>query len=194
MNEILRYLMIFIVYFMYFLLLIIVFKLIFQGVVKTAHSNWSTLLDGCNYSSQEFYRRLKEELQSQGIKNVQAYTVSLREGGLLSSSRLYLRLEWKEYQYDICASPFGKGFFISWWLLYNHSLWKILIAKIPYVGKWLDRMWFPMTYYKVDIASMFMTYCQSSVLKVIDDISKEKGMRSLSEDQRKPMLKDMFKR
>lgn len=181
-------------YFLYGLIVFIILRLIFQAVVKNHHSNWNTLIDGFNYSSEEFYKRLKEELQSHGIKKVRAYFVFLKEGGMFSSRRTYLRVEWKDYQYDICAAPFGKGFFISWWLLYKNSIWQILIAKIPFVGSWLEIKWFPVTYYKADTASMFMTYCQSSVLKVIDDITKDSGIRSLSENQRKPILKDIFKR
>lgn len=194
MNEITYYTMLYGMYFLYGLIAFIIFRLIFKAVIKTPHSNWNTLIDGFNYSSEEFYKRLKVELHSQGIKKISTHFVFLKEGGVFSSRRTYLRVEWKSYQYDICAAPFGKGFFISWWLLYKNSFWQIFIAKIPFIGSWLDRKWFPITYYKIDTASMFMTYAQNSVLKVIDVISKEKGLRSLTENERKPILKDIFKR
>ena len=113
---------------------------------------------------------------------------------MFSSKRRYIRVKWKEYQYDICAAPFGNGFFISWWLLYKNSIGKWLISKIPFVGGWLARILYPITYYKVDTASMFMTYAQSSVLKVLDDITNNKGVRALTESERKPVLNDIFKR
>lgn len=194
MDRILYYITAFAVTILQILFLIVILKMIFGAVVKQHHSNWNHLIDGFNYSSEEFYKRLKEELYSHEIKKVRTYFVFLKEGGMFSARRTYLRVEWKGYQYDICAAPFGKGFFISWWLLYNNSIWKILIAKVPFVGGWLERKWFPITYYKVDSASMFMTYCQSSVLKVIDDITKESGVRSLTKNERKPILKDVFKR
>ena len=100
----------------------------------------------------------------------------------------------KKYQYDICAAPFGDGFFVSWWLLDRASWIQILIRLIPFIGSWLVRKLYPITYYKIDTASMFMTYAQASVLKVIKDITNDKGVRALSEAERKPILNDIFKR
>lgn len=185
------------IYGLYFICGIIAF-IILRGIFKMSillpHSNWNHLLDGFNFSTKEFYERLKKELHSQGIKKVDSYYVLLKMGGIFSARRLYLRVEWKGFRYDICAAPFGKGFFISWWLLYKNSVMKILIAKIPFVGTWLAKKWFPITYYKIDSASMFMTYCQSSVLKVIEDITKESGTRALTEEQKNPLLNNVFTR
>ena len=118
----------------------------------------------------------------------------LKEGNIFSSRRWYLRVTWKEYQYDICAAPFGKGFFLSWWLLYKNSLLQILILKIPFIGFWLQKKLFPTTYYKIDTASMFMSYAQQSVLNVLDNIATTKGIRMLNTDERKPILNSVFKR
>tara|TARA_R110002072_G_scaffold260722_15_gene419351 strand:- start:388 stop:786 length:399 start_codon:yes stop_codon:yes gene_type:complete len=131
---------------------------------------------------------------SHGISGISAESVSLFEGNIFSARRRYIRIMWKDYQYDICAAPFGDGFFISWWLLYKNPLGKIIFSKIPFIGNWMVRNFYPITYYKIDTASMFMTFAQTAVLKVIDDITKEKGIRSLSEAQRKPILNDIFKR
>ena len=65
---------------------------------------------------------------------------------------------------------------------------------LPFVGNYLAHAFFPITYYSIDTSSMFLTYAQSSVLKVIDDITNEKGVRSLTESERKPIMKDIFKR
>lgn len=194
MQEVLYYLIVYGMYFVYALILFILLRIIFRAVVKKHHSNWNHLIDEFNFSSEEFYKRLKEQLQSHGIKKVRIRFVFLKEGGTFSASRMYLRVEWKSYQYDLCAAPFGKGFFISWWLLYNHSIWEVLIAKVPFVGEWLRHKWFPVTYYKVDSASMFMTYCHQSVLKVIDEITDDSGVRAMSEGERKPILSNIFKR
>ncbi|MGJ8665144.1 MAG: hypothetical protein ACSHW7_02160 [Patiriisocius sp.] len=194
MNEVLYYITIYGMYLLYALILFLVLKFIFSSLFKNYHSNWNTLIDDFNFSSQEFYKLLKVELHNQGITRIKIQNVSLKEGNAFSSNRTYLRATWKEYQYDICAAPFGNGFFISWWLLYKNSIGQLLVSKIPFVGGWLARKLYPVTYYKVDTASMFMTYAQSAVLKVIDDITNQKGIRALSEAQRKPILNDIFKR
>ena len=172
----------------------LLFYIIFTKSKKEYHSNWNTLIDNFDFSTEEFYKHFKKELLSHGVSGITTSSVSLHEGSLLSSRRRYIRVSWKDYQYDICAAPFGEGFFISWWLLNKTSLLKILLTRIPYVGEWFVRRIYPITYYKIDTASMFMTYCQSSVLKVIDNITNDSGIRSLTENERKPILKDVFKR
>src|SRR2546425_2752428 len=42
--------------------------------------------------------------------------VEWSEGGIFSAKREYLRIERKELIFDICGAPFGRGFFVSWWL------------------------------------------------------------------------------
>ena len=53
----------------------------------------------------------------------------------------------------------------------------------------LHKKLYPVTYYRIDTASMFMSYAQSSVLKIIDEITNNKGTRALTENERKPVLK-----
>jgi hypothetical protein len=195
MNEFTLYLIGYGMYAVCGIVAFLVLKSIFNKAFESYHSRWNILLDSFSFSTQEFYSLLKYDLKSQGIKALEITMVSLKEGNAFSSKRLYLRVSWKEYQYDICAAPFGKkGFFISWWLLYKTSIGQIIISKIPFIGKWLERKLFPITFYKVDTASMFMTYAQASVLRVIDTISKEHGVRVLTEAERRPVLQDIFKR
>lgn len=169
-----------------------VIKGLLRSTFKKHHSHWNTLLDNFSFSTQEFYNLLKEDLQGQGIKAVVIDRISLKEGNAFSLKRSYLRVTWKDYQYDICAASFGKGFFISWWLLYKVSVGQIVIARIPFIGKWLEQKLYPITYYKVDTASMFMTYAQASVLRVIKAISDKGGVRALSESEKKPILNNIF--
>lgn len=171
-----------------------VILIIFYRIHKQYHSNWNVLIDNLQFSTQEFYDLLKKELHSNNIKSIDAYTISLPEGGIGSPKRRYLEVEWKNYKYHICGAPFGKGFFVSWWLFRTGSVAQIMISKIPVIGLWLSRQLYRETYYKTDTASMFMTYCHKSVQKVIDTIIKEKGLRAMSEDQRKPVLNNIFNR
>ena len=193
MNTIINYVSEFGLIVLVVLILFFTIKSLISQILKNHHSNWNTLLDGFNFSTQEFYTLLREELKNQSINNLNINDVSLKEGSFFSRRRRYLRIKWKEYQYDMCAAPFGKGFFISWWLLYKYSIVAIIISKIPFIGKWLVEKWYPITYYKVDTASMFMTYCHNAVLNVIDTITKESGIR-ISEQQKRPVLQDIFTR
>ena len=132
-------------------------------------------------------------MASHEIKGLTFKKVSLKTGNIVSSKRLYMRVKWQDYHYDLCFAPFGDGCFVSWWLIFEVSSEEEFISRIPFIGEWLRRSFFRLTYYKIDSASMFMTYAQRSVLAVIDEITKEMGVR-LTEDQRKPILNNIFSR
>jgi len=173
------------------IILIVVY--IFRLTRKDYHSNWAQLLPNFKFSTKEFYQLVKAEMSNHGISDLSFEEVSLKTGNIFSSYRLYLRVSWGEYFYDLCFAPFGDGCFVSWWLIFETSETEIFLSKIPIVGDLLIKVFYRKTYYKVDSASMFMTYAQHSVLKVIDEITKETGFR-LTEDQRIPKLNDLFKR
>lgn len=193
MDETLFYVMQYGMYVLYAIILFFILKTIFTKKRKDHHSNWNTLVDKFSFSSQEFYKLLREELNDHGITGMKISNARLKEGNMFSSRRLYLRVEWKEYQYDMCAAPFADGFFLSWWLLFKTSVGQMITARIPFIGFWLVKKWYPVTYYKVDTASMFMSYCHQSVLNVLDEITKDSGVR-VNDTERKPTLKDFFKR
>lgn len=157
------------------------------------HSHWAQLLSGFKFSTREFYKLLKEEMQNHDIHDVSFEEVSLKTGSIFSSERLYLRVKWQDFRYDLCFAPFGDGCFVSWWLIYETSEIEVIISKIPFIGSWLRYAFYRPTYYKIDTASMFMTYSQKAVLSVIDVITKDTGIR-LSEFERKPILRDIFHR
>tara|TARA_R110002051_G_scaffold2660_1_gene14257 strand:- start:4860 stop:5465 length:606 start_codon:yes stop_codon:yes gene_type:complete len=179
--------------YIYIIVVIFILYLILSRTKKEFHSHWNTLIPEFKFQSKEFYSLLKKEILSKQIHGIRTTNAVLREGGVASSSRLYLRIHWKNYQYDICCAPFGDGLFLSSWLVYKTSIGQILISKIPFIGGYLQRKFYKITYYKIDSASMFMTYCHNALLKVADDITKESGTK-ISKEDRKPILKDIFKR
>jgi hypothetical protein len=73
-------------------------------------------IDNFSTSSLAFYEEVKAGIERRGIPDVSFSTVTWREGGLLSDERIYLRVRRGEVAYDICAAPFGSGFFFFSWL------------------------------------------------------------------------------
>ncbi len=151
-------------------------------------SHWYCLLEGMEHSTKDFYTSLKAAVGSRNIPDIKVTKIYLHEGGALSAKRLYLRIRYKSKRFDICAAPFGNGFFISWWLRETEGC----LANIPYIGPILSVI-NPITYYKMDTTLMFQESIRNSVLEVIDEITKAKGIRSLSQDERKPIMHGMFK-
>ena len=138
-------------------------------------SHWYNLLEGYQGSSNEFYSSLEKAINSRGLEDIKISRVTHKEGGLFSGKREYFQVRFKEYIFDICAAPYGNGFFFSWWLSSKFGIIQYLEAK---------------TFYKADVALMFQESIRMAILEVIDGITKANGLRSLSELERKPILSE----
>jgi hypothetical protein len=158
-------------------------------------SHWNHMVPGMQQSSAEFYGAIDEHLKSQGLDDTKTERVNIAEGGILSAKREYLQVRRKEHVFHICAAPFGSGFFVSWWLGEVESgLWAML-SGIPYIGfifRLLASVAKPTTYYRIDTAMMFQSATHGAVLATLDAVTSAKGMRALSESERKPITRDFF--
>jgi len=162
---------------------------------SNALGHWNHQVDDFQFSSHEFYNKLESALKTSKIEGLETKTVYHHEGiWFVSPKRMYLRVIWKGKIIDICAASFGKGFFFSWWLFEKIMLWEIIIMSFPIIGNLLVNFFNPMTFYRIDTASMFQSYVHTYVLNLIDEITKENNIQGLTEAQRKPMLNDIFKR
>ncbi|MCZ7601625.1 MAG: hypothetical protein M5R37_02100 [Melioribacteraceae bacterium] len=152
-------------------------------------SHWHYLIEGFHGSSQEFYTSLEQSIEKRGIPNLKVTRVFHKEGSTLSAKREYLRVRRYNQYFDVCAAPFGNGFFISWWLGENEGC----LANIPFLGI-IFRIMNPTTYFQIDTTLMFQESIRLSVLEVIDEFIKEKGLKALSDIERKPVMHDLLKK
>ncbi len=157
-------------------------------------AHWYHLTEGLQESSQKFYSSVEEAIRKRQISDVKLSRIDYKEGGIFSAKREYLRVKWKKYIFDICAAPFGTGFFISWWLGTKPSSIMALVYMIPFVGALLVRTFKPETYYQMDSTLMFQESIHLAVLEALDQTTAASGLRTLSESERKPILQDMFKK
>jgi hypothetical protein len=84
--------------------------------------HWHSLIEGFATSSLDFYELVKAGIARRQIPDLKISQVEWKESGLGSGKRSYLRVSREGLNFDICAAPFGTGYFFSWWL-----------AKIPRV-------------------------------------------------------------
>jgi len=218
-------------------------------------SHWDRLFENFQASSLEFYNSVEKAVETRMVPETHWTRVEHKEGGLASANRLYLRMQRGKHAFDICAAPFGTGFFVSWWLtepplpfalLYTLGflfcvmmsfyfafgigfgigavlqgygfgillggslalfgvpafLWLLgngmrkgairgesTVLAMPLVGWVYERLFAPTTYYAIDTALMFQQSVHNAVLEVIDCITASKGIRALTEAERKPVLK-----
>src|ERR1041385_5842009 len=76
-------------------------------------NHWIASAEGFNYSPKAFYDELKARLDERKVPDLTQEQIEFAEGGLLSDKRTYLRIQRERLLFDICAAPFGTGFFFS---------------------------------------------------------------------------------
>jgi len=158
-------------------------------------SNWHHHFEGLRDSSQRFYQELEAAIQQREIPDIKISRVFHREGGPMSAMREYLRIYRKEHLFDICAAPFGKqAFFISWWLGESPGCIGRVLMATPLIGPIIYAIIKPDTYFRLDTAMMFQEAVHAAVMEVVDGTTKAQGLRMLTDDERKPILKDLFRR
>jgi hypothetical protein len=213
-------------------------------------SHWHHPIENFQTSPLEFYAAVEEALRPREIPDISTSRVDWKEGGVLSARREYLRVQRGKLVFDVCAAPFGTGFFFSSWLTElppaHGLLYAVLILlsgpvmlamfvqtfgflagliltligfpllivgagylvrkggltadvedavlAIPFFGTLYERIFKPVTYYKMDTAMMFQSAVHTAVLEVIDRLMSAKGIRAMSELERKPIMTGLYGR
>jgi len=152
---------------------------------KVIISNWSHYFEDISFSSDDFYLTIKQLVESRKFPDVSVRQINLLQGTWLLAERQYLRVRRRRLIFDICAAPYGTGFFVSWWLGENPSALRILFRSIPIIGL-LIREIPKRTYFQMDTDNMFRNGVHQSVLTAIDEMTNAKGLRLLSDFDRKP--------
>ena len=118
----------------------------FENVV----SHWHKLIDNFQTSSLGFYASVEDALERRQIPGLKTKNINHDEGGVLSPRREYLRVSGDRHVVDICAAPFGTGFFFSSWTTKKKArfvfLYLISFAVLTLVIEWflqqgLNAMW-----------------------------------------------------
>lgn len=148
-----------------------------MAAITSIYSNWHQLFSNQKYSAQEFYNLVEMHVTALQIPDVKTSRVNLSEGGLFSSNREYLRITRKSFVFDICAAPFGTGFFVSWWLGGTTSFLQGLIAKIPFIGSYLAKKAQQKTYFQLDNENMFRESIAYCVKVAVDKMTEGKATR-----------------
>lgn len=167
------------------LLLVSIFRAMRPEASVKLH--WYHHFEDLQLSSQEFYQVIEKALTEMQMPGLIIHRINHYESGVLSTQRQYLRVSRKDVLYDICAAPFGYGFFVSYWQAETADVGKRIARGIPFVGNSLEQLFYPKTYYHVDTEEMFKNCIHHNVMATIDGITKEKGIRGLTELERKPI-------
>jgi hypothetical protein len=76
-------------------------------------NHWIAFADGFSFQPQEFYTAFEKQLEIREVPGLDVDHIEFGEGGFLSDRRLYLRMVRERLAFDLCAAPFGSGYFFS---------------------------------------------------------------------------------
>jgi hypothetical protein len=68
------------------------------------------------------------------------------------------------------------------------------IRVLPIIGPLYEWLFKSATYYRIDTTLMFQKAVHNAVLEVIDEMTTAKGLRSLGEGDRKPVMREFYQR
>lgn len=143
----------------------------------TVHAHQSEHFEDLQMSAREFYTLLKGLIEEYKYPNVTCEPVTLKEGGIFSSKREYLRISKERYHFYVCASPFGKSFFISWWLQEDANTSANFAARFGLFGRAVANRMESKTYYELDTEKMFTASINSLIKRAVDKVKADKGYR-----------------
>ncbi len=232
-----------------------------KPLLANVFTHWHKSFDGFQTSTLDFYAAVEAAIGNRKIPDLSISRVDFHEGGAVSAKREYLRVTRQKLTFDLCAAPFGTGYFFSWWLgekkpsrwvallflgvlvlafLFIRSrpfraifggIWRALahvpipyffgltwpivvvgmvllvvvvfkqlarligadpedaILAVPLVGPIYRALANPLTYYRVDTMLMFQDVVRAAVNEAIDGVTTAKGLRALTEDEKKPIMR-----
>lgn len=141
-------------------------------------SDWRVYYPEGQFSTQEYYRLVQEILVTREVPKLAFGREIFRQGLMFSGEREYLRVTKAQYVFDICAAPYGKGFFVSWWFGEKFGLVMRILVAIPVVGWIALRLRASTTYYQADTQAMFEKAVECAVNDALKAITEEKGQRT----------------
>jgi hypothetical protein len=169
------------------LLVLIIVAVIFFALRNKAKtpiavaSHWSHFFEEFQFTPSDFYNQVEAKCKKYEIPNAKYSKVTYAQSGIFSARREYLRVARNEFVFDICAAPFGKGFFVSSWLGETDLG---ILSKIPVLNTLIGKDPANKSYYQADTEAMFRQCVHSAVLTVIEEIINGKGVRGLTELER----------
>lgn len=147
---------------------------------STVLSHWQHGFDNFQFSTQDFYTSVQEAIEKREVPKLYFSRDHYFTGSFLEKKREYLCASREEYTFEICAAPFGTGFFVSYWFVERERGIVAVFKRVPIIKAFMEKK----TYYQVDTENMFREFVHAGVMEAIDQMTSGKGSRALTELER----------
>jgi hypothetical protein len=138
------------------------------------HSHSYEHFEDLQLSAKEFYQSITDQLTEYQYPQVGHYLKEINEFSAFSTRRQYLVIHRYELQFMICAAPFGRSYFISWWMKDKRNNLSEFLRKIPLLGRLFSG---DPSYYAIDTAMIFSNSIDAIVKHAVDRVKAEHGFR-----------------
>jgi hypothetical protein len=138
------------------------------------HSHSYQHFEELSLSSSQFYTHLTKLVSTYNFPKVDCEVVVMDEVNFFGASREYLRIKKNNLKFYVCAAPFGRSFFVSWWLGETENDIVLTLRRIP-ILKWFVPV--GKTYYQIDTELMFIKSIDAIVKGMIDKLIVERVLR-----------------
>lgn len=223
-------------------------------------SHWHKPVADFQTPVQEFYEAVTAAFARRNMPGVTFSRVLFHERGAATARREYLRVRRGRFIFDICAAPFGEGFFFSWWLVEHRHKYALLfglalavgvfylprippigfilvivlspltalgnfipyssivmeaiylltslmligrfggtlgeeaVLSIPVVGWIYAKLFSRETYYSIDTIEAYQAGVHGAVIETLESVLSARGVRALTEEEKKPILQSFLRR
>lgn len=154
-----------------------------MAILSHILSHWTHAFSYFQMSANDFYSETEKIIKCHDMPDVKTERAKHKEGGLLSASREYLRIKRGQLVIDVCAAPFGKDFFVSWWL-YETETTMTSLFKFTKLGEYIAERAAKRTFFQADEEAMFKGSVHECILEAIEKVTANKNVRAIDNVQR----------
>lgn len=153
-------------------------------------ARWQTKLDGVDCSPLEFFELIQALVNEKDLPNISFSFINRREGSWFSPNRMYLRIQCQRLFFDVSAFVVGGSLITGWWLHKQSHGVANLLAEIPGFGFILNKT--THAYYPVDFFEHFQRTVHESILRAVNELSKENELENLPDEARQPIWEEIW--
>ncbi|WP_439695168.1 hypothetical protein ACFGVS_19055 [Mucilaginibacter sp. AW1-7] len=141
---------------------------------KVIHSHSYEHFEDMQASSKEFYEKLESQIKEYQFPGVSFSFAEFGEDGPWSPKRTYFCITRRFLSYYVCAAPFGRSFFVSWWLKDSDDSLATVLRRIPIIRWFLSPS---KPYYQIDTELIFKSSIDGIIRGAVASLKAEHGYR-----------------
>lgn len=139
----------------------------------------------------ELYSVIEDSFARRNVIGVTTARVSRLEWHLLSTRRTYLVIRYREAVCFIGAVPVGTGLLVTWRYSAMPSRTRLMLFEVPYLGRVLEGILAPQTFYRTDIYEGLEQAIRGCVVEATNALVA-RGVRPLTQNEQRPLLREFY--